>query len=99
MMRKIIDEIEERKQYSEKMEQANKKREREEIETARMKEELERQQNKEWETYRDKRVKNWNRFRERVMSGKKKSKYETKPPKYKAEERTDIEIYRNPGGF
>ena len=99
-MKKIIDEIEERKLYSEKQEHAHKKRERDEMELNRMKEEFEKQTNKEWESYRDKRVKNWNKFRERIMNGKKKGKYETKPPKYKAEERNDnLDIYRNSGGF
>jgi len=100
MMRKIIEEIEERKNYADKQDHAHKKREREEAELNRIKEELEKQQNKEWESYRDKRVKNWNKFRERIMNGKKKGKYETKPPKYKAEERTEtLDIYRNTGGF
>ena len=58
MMRNIIQEIEERKNYADKQEQAHKKRERDEMEMQRIKEELEKQQNKEWETYRDKRVKN-----------------------------------------
>jgi hypothetical protein len=100
MMKKIIDEIEERKNYSEKQENAHKKRERDEMEEKRLKDDLLKQQNKEWETYRDKRVKNWNKFRDRVMNGKKKGKYETKPPKYKAEERTDsIDVYKGNAGF
>ena len=100
MMRKIIEEIEERKTYADKQDHAHKKREREESELTRIKEQLEKQQNKEWETYRDKRVKNWNKFRERIMNGKKKGKYETKPPNYKAEERSDnLDIYRNTGNF
>lgn len=101
MMRKIIEEIEERKHYAEKQDNVYKKREREETEINRIKEQLDKQQNKEWESHRDKRVKNWNKFRDRIMNGKKKGKYETKPPRYKAEERSDtLDVYKNPlGGF
>jgi hypothetical protein len=96
-IKKIIDEIDERKTHSEKMESANRKREREEEEERKMKEEFEKNVNKEWESYRDKRVKNWNKFQTKILSGKRRGKYETRPPKYRMEERTDndkVDIFR-----
>jgi hypothetical protein len=96
-IKKIIDEIEERRLHTEKMETAYKKRHRDEEELRKMQEEYEKQANKEWESFRDKRVKNWNKFKERNMNGKRRGKYETKPPKYKMEERVDdhhVDIFR-----
>lgn len=97
MVKKIMEEIEERRQHSEKLETAYKKRHREEEELRKMQEEYDKQANREWESYRDKRVKNWNKFKDRNMNGKKRGKYETKPPKYKMEERVDdqhVDIFR-----
>jgi hypothetical protein len=96
-VKKIIDEIEERRLHTEKLENAYKKRHREEEDLRKMQEEYEKHTNKEWESFRDKRVKNWNRFKEKITSGKRRGKYETKPPKSKMEERTDdqhIDIFR-----
>lgn len=90
-MKEILSKLEESRKYRENLEFSRQKREREEADLLRQKEELQRQQNKEWETYRDKRVKNWVRFRERVTKGKKKSKFETKPPVSKTEERLAID--------
>jgi hypothetical protein len=97
MIKNIIDEIEERREHTEKLENAYKKRHKEEDELRRMQEEYDKQANKEWESYRDKRVKNWNKFKERNFNGKKRGRYETKPPKYKMEERVDdqhVDIFR-----
>jgi DnaJ family protein C protein 8 len=96
MMRKIKDEVEERKQYAERQEFGNKKREREEEEFQKMKMEYENQQKKEWESYRDKRVKNWNKFQQKVTNGGKKGRYEIRPPQHKLVERneTHIEIFK-----
>ena len=85
MVKKIIDEIDERKVHSEKMENAHKKRERDEDDYRKMQEEYEKQVSKEWESSRDKRVKNWNKFQNKILACKKKGKYETKPPRYKTE--------------
>ena len=79
------------------METAHKKRERDEEEFRRMQEDLEKQQAKEWESFRDKRVKNWNKFQSKILNGKRKGKYEIKPPRYKMEERTDndkVDVFR-----
>ena len=97
MMRKIKDEIEERKQYAERQEFASKKREREDEEFRKMQTEYENQQKKEWESYRDKRVKNWNKFQQRITSGGKKGKYEIRPPQHKLVERNEtsnLDIFR-----
>jgi DnaJ family protein C protein 8 len=97
IIRVIIDEIEERKKYSEKMETAHKKRERDEEEDRRNQEELDKLEKKEWESYRDKRVKNWNKFQSKLKNGKRKGKYEMRPPKHTMEERIDndkIDIFR-----
>lgn len=97
MTKKIIEEIDERKTHTEKMETAHKKRERDEEEFRRMQEDLEKQQAKEWESFRDKRVKNWNKFQSKILNGKRKGKYEIKPPRYKMEERTDndkVDVFR-----
>lgn len=96
-IKKIIDEIEERKTHSEKMDNAHRKREREEEELRKMKEENEKALSKEWESYRDKRVKNWNKFQNKILNGKRRGKYETRPPKHKTEERQDndkIDLFR-----
>lgn len=96
-MKKIMEEVEERKKHTEKMEFSYKKRERDEFETKKAQEEYEKQMNKEWESYRDKRVKNWNKFKEKNTHGKKKGKYETRPPKYRIEEREEnnnVDVYR-----
>jgi len=96
-VKKIVDEIEERKLHTEKLETAYKKRHREEEDLRKMQEEYERQANKEWESFRDKRVKNWNKFKDKITNGKRRGKYETKPPKSKMEERIDdqhIDIFR-----
>lgn len=92
-----MDEIEERKEYQAKTEFANKKRERDIEEQRKLEEELEKQQSKQWESSRDKRVKNWNKFNDKIKSGNKKCKYETRPPHYRQEERTtssDLSLYR-----
>jgi hypothetical protein len=97
MIKKIIQEIDERKVHTEKMEMSHKKREREEEEFKKMQEDLEKQQAKEWESYRDKRVKNWSKFQSKILNGKKKGKYEIKPPRYKMEERTEndkVDVFR-----
>ncbi len=85
MMKVIIQEIEDKKAYSEKMKFAYKKRERDLEEAEKEKEEREMKKKKEWDNYRDKRVKNWNRFKAKP----KRSKYELKPPSYKTEERNE----------
>lgn len=97
MIKKVIEEIENRKEHTERIETSYKKREREEDELRRMQEELDKQYNKEWESYRDKRVKNWNKFQAKITHGKRKGKYETRPPRYKTEERDEnnkIDIFR-----
>ncbi len=96
MIQKVINEIEERKEHSERIENAYKKRERDEEELRHTQEEYDKMYNKEWESYRDKRVKNWNKFQGKIKGGKRKGKYEIKPPKYKSEERVEnkIDIYR-----
>ena len=75
MMKTIIQEIEDKKAYSEKMKFAYKKRERDLEEAEKEKEQQELKKKKEWDNYRDKRVKNWNRFKAKP----KRSKYELKP--------------------
>lgn len=85
MMKTIIQEIEDKKAYSEKMKFAYKKRERDLEEAEKEKEQQELKKKKEWDNYRDKRVKNWNRFKTKT----KRSKYELKPPSYKTEERNE----------
>jgi DnaJ family protein C protein 8 len=97
MMKNIMNEVDERKQHTERVENANKKRERDEDEMRRVQEELNKQYKKEWESYRDKRVKNWNKFQQKICHGGKKGKYETRPPKYKQEEKMEnnhIDIFR-----
>jgi DnaJ family protein C protein 8 len=96
MIKKVIDEIDERKEHTERIETSHKKREREEEEIRYAQEEYEKHYNKEWESYRDKRVKNWNKFQSKITNGKRKGKYETKPPRYKTEERIEnkIDLYR-----
>ena len=84
-MKVIIQEIEDKKAYSEKMKFAYKKRERDLEEAEKEKEEREMKKKKEWDNYRNKRVKNWNRFKAKP----KRSKYELKPPSYKTEERNE----------
>lgn len=96
-MKKIKEEVEERKAYSEKQDFAHKKRERDEEEDRRTQEEFEKQQKKEWESYRDKRVKNWNKFQMKNTGGKKKGKYELRPPHHKLVEKAEtynIDIFR-----
>jgi hypothetical protein len=96
-MKKIKEVIEERNQYAERQNYAHKKREREEEELKKMQDDYEKQQNKEWESFRDKRVKNWNKFQQKVTGGKKKGKYELKPPQHKLNEKMEthnIDIYR-----
>jgi DnaJ family protein C protein 8 len=96
-MKNIKEEIEERNAYAEKQEFAHKKRERDEEEERKMQEEYEKQQKKEWESYRDKRVKNWNKFQHKNTGGKKKGKYELRPPQHKLIEKPqiyNIDIYR-----
>jgi DnaJ family protein C protein 8 len=96
MIKKVIEEIEERKEHSERLEASHRKREREEEEFRYSQEEYEKQYNKEWESYRDKRVKNWNKFQNKITNGKRKGKYETRPPRYKTEERIEdkIDVFR-----
>ncbi len=94
-IKKLINEIEEKKDLSEKLEASYKKRQRDEEENRRVQEEMDKVNNTEWENFRDKRVKNWNRFKQKITKGGRRGKYETKPPKYKTEERTDyVDIYR-----
>ncbi len=95
--KKIIDELEERKTHSEKMDNAHRKLEREEEDFRKMKEEIEKNTTKEWESYRDKRVKNWSKFQSKILNGKRRGKYETRPPKYKMEERGEndkVDVFR-----
>ena len=97
VMQQIINDIEEKKKYAEKMEFVYKKRERDMKEQEYQKEEKEKQLLKEWDNFRDKRVKSWNRFKHKISNGKNKTKYEIKPPRSKIEERIDeqhIIIYR-----
>ena len=54
-----------------------------------LKEEKEKEYKRQWESFRDKRVKSWNRFKSKITNGKSKGKYEIKPPKNKIEERVD----------
>lgn len=96
-IKKIIEEVEVNQKYSNKLHDAYKKREREEEEEKRNQEAIEKETKKEWESYRDKRVKNWIKFKGKLTNGRMKGKYETKPPRYKMEERTDdqhIDIFR-----
>jgi len=97
MVKKLLEEIEERRLQTEKLDSTYKKRQRDEEELRRMQAEYDKESNKEWESYRDKRVKNWCKFKERNTHGKKRGRYETKPPKYKMEERVDdqhLDIFR-----
>ena len=89
MIKKIMEELEEKKSFMEKQEMSQQKREREEYEFKKMQEEYEKQYNKEWESSRDKRVKNWTKFKEKITCGKKKAKFEIRPPQLKAEERPE----------
>ena len=96
-MQNIINEIEEKKKDTEKKEFAYKKRERDIKEEEYEKEEKEKEYKRQWESFRDKRVKSWNRFKSKITNGKSKGKYEIKPPKNKIEERVDeqhITIFR-----
>ena len=97
MVKKLLEEIEERRLQTEKLDSTYKKRQRDEEELKRMQEEYDKESNKEWESYRDKRVKNWCKFKDRNTNGRKRGRYETKPPKYKMEERIDdthLDIFR-----
>ena len=89
MIETIMNEIEEKKKYAEKMQFAYKKRERDQKEEEKEKEEREKKFQKEWESCRDKRVKNWNRFKSKFMGRKSRGKYEIKPPRHKTEERDE----------
>lgn len=96
-MKKLKEEVEERKHYTENLEFSQKKREREEEEERKEQEEYEKQVKKEWESYRDKRVKNWNKFQQKITGGKKKGKYELRPPQHKMIEKPislNIDIFR-----
>ena len=90
MVKKIMDEIDEKKKFLEKQNLNQEKREREEVEFKKMADDYEKQYNKEWESSRDKRVKNWRKFTEKITQGKKKGKFETRPPQIKMEERPEI---------
>jgi len=94
MVKRIMDEIDEKKKFIEKQNVSHEKREREEVEFVKMQSEYEKQYNKEWESSRDKRVKNWRKFNDKLMNGKHKAKFETRPPQIKMEERPDF-----PGAF
>ena len=97
MMQNIINEIEEKKKYQEKMQFAYKKRERDIKEEEYEKEEKEKELKKQWENYRDKRVKSWNRSKAKNQNGRGKGKYEIKPPRNKIEERFEeqhITVFR-----
>lgn len=89
MMKQIIEEIEEKKDYGDNLKFAYKKRERDEEEEKKDKEEKDNEFKKKWENFRDKRVRNWNKFQSKITNGKTRGKYETRPPKYKIEERID----------
>ena len=97
MVKRIMDEIDEKKKFLEKQNLTQEKREREEVEYKKMQDDYEKQYNKEWESSRDKRVKNWRKFTEKITNGKKKGKFETRPPHLKMEERP--EIYGNSRNF
>jgi DnaJ family protein C protein 8 len=86
MIKNIFKEIEEKKTYSEKMKFIYKKREREENEKQIETEEKKKIMQKNWEKFRDRRVRNWNRFKH-----KKHKKNMLIPPSYKTEERNDEE--------
>jgi len=68
-----MDEIEEKKKFLEKQNTNQQKREREEYEVQKIQEEYEKSFTKEWESSRDKRVKNWRKFNEKITNGRKKT--------------------------
>lgn len=91
-MKQIMTELEEQKQYAETLEMNRKKREKEEWELNNLKEDLLKEVEKEFEQTREKRVKNWQRFQDRITKGNKRSLNELQPPlMIKMEERPFVD--------
>jgi len=89
MTKQLFKEIEDKKLHFQRMEMSSRKRMQEEKEKVDKEELAKKEQQKEWEHTRDKRVKSWRTFRDNRLNGRKKGKYEIHPPEVKAEERPD----------
>ena len=91
MVKKLFAEIEERKQYFERMEAARKRQKRSEAEKQRAKEEIIKEDMRAWEDTREGRVKSWQDFTEKKsrLERKKKIKFGTRAPQVQQEMRPD----------
>mmetsp|Transcript_40094 Transcript_40094/g.29588 ORF Transcript_40094/g.29588 Transcript_40094/m.29588 type:complete len:121 (+) Transcript_40094:394-756(+) len=74
MCKKLFEEIEDRKQYFERMDQAYKRKKRFEAEKQKAKEEVLKEDLKAWEDNRDKRVESWRSFTSKQTHLEKKKK-------------------------
>lgn len=88
MTKKLFAEIEEKKTHFQRMEAASRKRMQEDREKIEAEEQVKKEQQKEWEHTRDKRVKSWKKFCDSRLNGRKKGKYEVRAPQVR-EERLD----------
>ena len=87
MSKKLFTEIEEKKVHFQKMEFNSRKRLQEDRDKIEAEEQVKKEQQKEWEHTRDKRIKSWRKFRDTRLGGRKKGKYEIRAPEVKMEER------------
>lgn len=71
----------------ERVDRIKKKRMHETVERRKIAKELEQEEEREWEENRDKRVKGWRKFVANSKGGKKRGRFEFKPPKVRADQR------------
>ena len=89
MCRQLFEEIEDRKSYFERMDQALKRKKRAEAEQAQVSKEIQKEDMKAWEDTRDERVASWRTFsmKKQRTEKKKKMRYGVHAPPLRAEQR------------
>eukprot|EP01017_Pseudomicrothorax_dubius_P031922 TRINITY_DN4126_c0_g1_i1.p1 TRINITY_DN4126_c0_g1~~TRINITY_DN4126_c0_g1_i1.p1 ORF type:complete len:232 (+),score=88.04 TRINITY_DN4126_c0_g1_i1:109-804(+) len=88
MCTKLFDEIEERKQHYIRLEENQRRREKEELENKRLQEKVKQMTEEEWEQTREQRVENWRKFAsKKSVIGTKNSNMQIRAPQTKMEER------------
>lgn len=94
MCKKLFEEIEERKQHFDRLDQAYKRKKHHETEKSKAQEDVLKEDLKAWEENRDKRVESWRTFNthKEKKEKKKKTKYGIRAPANKAEERPESSL-------
>mmetsp|Transcript_26326 Transcript_26326/g.30444 ORF Transcript_26326/g.30444 Transcript_26326/m.30444 type:complete len:170 (-) Transcript_26326:32-541(-) len=87
MCQKLFDQIEENKEYYERVEQIRRKRMHKDIERRKIAKEIEKEDERAWEENRDKRVKKWRKFIHAKTGTRNKQGFEFKSPKFRTEVR------------